>query len=112
MTKPANGRFQKGRSGNPGGRPRIPDEVKELARQHGPGAFQRIVAISKGDDARLALAANIEILNRAYGRPGLAEGDLDPDFPVITKIERVIITPDGKREEIPDRRRGNGDWRN
>ena len=63
------GRFQRGQSGNPGGRPKIALEVKELARQHGPAAFARIVELSKSSDERISLAASQEILNCAYGKP-------------------------------------------
>ena len=60
--------FQKGQSGNPGGRPKVAPEVRELAKEHGPRAFARVVELMDSKDALLALAACKEVLNRAYGR--------------------------------------------
>ena len=100
--------FQKGKSGNPGGRPRIPNEVKELAQQHGPEAFSRIVELMQSEDQRLALAACTEVLNRAYGRPGVAVGEVDPDAPIIERIERVIIPAPPKRDDADEQARARG----
>ena len=36
--------FQKGRSGNPGGRPKVVAEVKELARKHTGKAIETLVS--------------------------------------------------------------------
>ena len=61
--------FEKGKSGNPGGRPREVAEVRELAKNHGPAAIQRLVTLMSSDNERTAVAACEAILNRGYGRP-------------------------------------------
>lgn len=62
--------FQKGQSGNPGGRPKEDAEVKALARVSGPEAVQKLVELMRGDDRRTALAAAQALLDRGYGKPG------------------------------------------
>ena len=61
--------FEKGKSGNPGGRPKEVAEVRELAQKHGPAAIQRLVTLMSSDNERTAVAACEAILNRGYGRP-------------------------------------------
>lgn len=63
------GRLLPGHTANPSGRPRVVEEIKELARAHVPAAFAKICALVDSDDERTALAAATEILNRAYGKP-------------------------------------------
>jgi hypothetical protein len=64
-----NGTVMPGSTLNPTGRPRIVQEIQELARSAAPAAFERVVALMNSDDERIALAASQEILNRAYGKP-------------------------------------------
>lgn len=64
--------FQKGQSGNPGGRPKALADIVALARSHAPNAFFRVVQLVEADDPRVALAAAQEVLNRAYGKPAQA----------------------------------------
>lgn len=62
--------FQPGQSGNPGGRPKLIREAKELAKKHSPEAIQRLVQIMRQTkDTKAALAAAMAILDRGYGRP-------------------------------------------
>jgi hypothetical protein len=69
--KRTSGRFQKGRSGNPGGRPRDLDHVRELARGYGPDAIKTLKTIMV--DAKVAAAARVSaacaLLDRGYGKP-------------------------------------------
>jgi hypothetical protein len=39
--------FRKGQSGNPGGRPRVEGEIRELARQHTGTALRTLVEIAE-----------------------------------------------------------------
>lgn len=60
--------FQKGQSGNPGGRPSIPEHVVEAARAHTVQAIETLVDVMKtGGPAARVTAAN-SILDRAWGR--------------------------------------------
>ena len=63
------GRFQKGKSGNPGGRPKIESEVRELAQKHGRAAIRRLVKIMKSDNDRVAVTACQALLDRGFGKP-------------------------------------------
>jgi Family of unknown function (DUF5681) len=63
--------FKKGQSGNPGGRPKVVAEVRELARAHTGKAIETLVSImtnTKSAPAARVSAANA-LLDRGYGKP-------------------------------------------
>jgi hypothetical protein len=63
-------RFPKGKSGNPGGRPKVLADLQELARQHVPAAIAelaRLAVRAKSETARIAACR--ELLDRGYGKP-------------------------------------------
>jgi hypothetical protein len=56
--------------GNPGGRPRIVGELRDLARAHAPAAIQELARLAlkaKSETARIA--AIRELLDRGFGKP-------------------------------------------
>jgi hypothetical protein len=59
--------FQKGTSGNPGGKPKGED-VRAMARKNTKKAFERILELIDSDDERVAFAAAKEVIDRAYGK--------------------------------------------
>jgi len=60
-------RFAKGQSGNPGGRPK--DDIKELARQHGPACIAELAKIAfKAKSTRDRTTAISILLDRGYGK--------------------------------------------
>jgi hypothetical protein len=63
------GCFKKGESGNPGGRPKLPAEVKEAFQAKASNALAVLVRCLESDDDRIAMLAAQAILDRGYGRP-------------------------------------------
>jgi len=64
--------FQPGQSGNPGGRPKANDEVKELARQYTVPAIERLVYWLASENAKASVSAANALLDRAWGKPAQA----------------------------------------
>jgi hypothetical protein len=61
--------WQKGQSGNPGGRVGVPAEVREPARKHTAQAVERLVHWMNSDNASASVAAANALLDRGYGKP-------------------------------------------
>jgi hypothetical protein len=82
-TASGRGRWAKGISGNPGGRPRAERQVRELAQTYGPRAIRRLAQLMRSSNERVAVAAASALLDRGYGKPPLAVTGADgaPLFP-------------------------------
>ena len=70
IARAANGQFSKGRSANPGGRPRDEEKVAELARSYTREAIETLVELMRsGNDERVRGTAAQALLDRGWGKP-------------------------------------------
>lgn len=92
MSRDAKGKFEKGTSGNPGGRPKELAELKELAREHTPMAIEKLAEIAQVADSDAARVAAIkELLDRAWGKAAQAiTGEDGEKLSVSVSINRTV----------------------
>lgn len=85
-------RWKRGQSGNPSGQSGEYGQAVRLARQAAPYAVHRLIALMDSEDERVAAVACNSILDRAFGKPGLAKEEKD-DFETrianMTREERL-----------------------
>ncbi len=93
----SDGRFEKGVSGNPGGRPKDLSRFRELARAHTEAAINALVGIMNNKRAPSAarVSAACALLDRGYGRPRQA---MELSGPASEPLP-VCITSDMSPEE-------------
>lgn len=92
----ANPGWQKGVSGNPGGRPKEAHRVRDYAKQHTQLAIDTLVEVCKNTEAydSSRIAAAVALLDRGWGRPAQAIVGGDEDDPPIQLAEILIRAVD------------------
>ena len=97
------GRFKKGQSGNPGGRPKIFTEVKQAAREHTEAAIAALVGVVNNEEATAAarVAAANAILDRGWGKPESHTNVAHHNKPLreLTDDELYAIIAEGESDE-------------
>jgi len=90
-------KFPKGKSGNPGGRPKVLGELQELARQHAPeviAELARLALKAKSETARIA--AGRELLDRGFGR---ARQSMEVSLPEKNIVQIMLAEIDARNRE-------------
>lgn len=89
MNATGKGGFQKGQTGNPGGRPKMDPAIKAMFEAKGQDAFNVISKHLDAEDPKVALQAAQIILDRAYGK--VAQPIEGGDTPIQTEAT-IIVT--------------------
>jgi hypothetical protein len=99
-TRTSQGKFVKGQSGNPGGRPKLLSEVQELARAHTAENLEGLMEIARSpkSPAQARVAARVAVLDRAWGKPGQS---IDMNMNPADELDEMLATINGKSRGIP-----------
>lgn len=107
--------FRPGQSGNPGGRPKMSDDVREMLKAATPKAVKLLVSVmdDDGQKAALRMDAAKTIIERVYGKPlqpidstisgGLDVGLSDADRQLLAKVgarlegDKSMLAKQGKK---------------
>jgi hypothetical protein len=94
--------FTKGKSGNPGGRPKVIGPLRELARQHAPDAIKELARLAtKARSETARVVAIRELLDRGYGKPTQFVSGDENAGPINNCLRIVFVKPDGTETDDP-----------
>ena len=102
MDRKSNGQFAPGTSGNQGGRPAIPPEVREMARAAAPGAITALIAIAANDEqpASARVSAATALLDRGYGKPAASvDMTLEGKVNLVDLLTSLAVVPAVEEDE-------------
>ena len=88
------GKFKAGQSGNPGGRPKIPEDVKEATRAACPKAVAVLVELLDDKKPLVRLEAAKTLLDRGYGKAVQMQDvslDVAGNLDITAQIRRVAM---------------------
>ena len=87
------GRFIKGYSGNPGGRPKDEHNVIELARSYTTEALETLVELMRnGKDERVRGTAAQALLDRGWGKPKVEVLTENADYrAALQEVSHLIL---------------------
>ena len=102
MERSDQGRFVKGVSGNPGGRPREIHGIRDLARQYAGDAIETLASIAKNPklSASARVAAASCLLDRAFGKSIQYSENVNMNGNLEEFLDRVAQQT---REDLNDR---------
>jgi hypothetical protein len=95
-------RFEKGQSGNLGGRPRGYGDLRDIARQHTELALRTLVDIAEhGENESARVTAANALLDRGWGKPAVPITD-EPPMRITFKMGERDIRPPEIRDVTPE----------
>jgi uncharacterized protein DUF5681 len=100
---PIGRRWQKGQSGNPGGKRKDIGHIREAARQYTIEAIETLVTWMRSDNSRASVAAAMALLERGWGRPDMRiehGGSIDLTG-IRERLERRIMSLDAPKDDPP-----------